>query len=51
MAKNRIKKYENRIKQLEDIVAKYYDAVFDAKVAIKDRNGLTGMPMHTGRPS
>lgn len=45
------KRYKRRIRQLEDIVSDYYDAVYEAKKAIKDRNGLTATPVHTGRAS
>lgn len=44
------KDLQKRIKFLEDAISTYYDANYDAKVAIKDRNGLTAAPMHTGRP-
>lgn len=45
------KRYKKRIKQLEDLVSKYYDANYDAKLAIQNRNGLKATPLHTGRPS
>ncbi|MDD5501941.1 MAG: hypothetical protein PHH26_00565 [Candidatus Thermoplasmatota archaeon] len=42
-------KYKERIWQLENIIAQYYDAVYEAKMAVKDRNGLKATPVYCGR--
>lgn len=39
-------KMQKRIDILEDAVKQYYDANYDAKTAIKDRNGFTAPLMY-----
>ena len=41
--------YKERIADLESVVYDYYDAIYDVKMAIHDRNGLKARPVHCGR--
>lgn len=44
------KKLKLRIEYLESVVDDYYEAVYDAKDAIRNRNGLKAQPLYCGRP-
>lgn len=43
-------RYKRQIADLQSVVFDYYDAIFDAKLAIQNRNGLKSTPVHCGRP-
>lgn len=42
-------KYKRRIAALEKLAFNYYDAIYDAKLAIQNRNGLKATPVYDGR--
>lgn len=43
-------RYKEEIARLRNIVDDYYDAAYDAKAAVQNRNGLKAPLMHAGRP-
>lgn len=42
-------RYKREIATLQNLVYDYYDAVYDARLAIQNRNGLKATPIHAGR--
>lgn len=39
-------RYKKKIAQLENVICDYYDAIYDAKLAILNRNGLKAPPLY-----